>query len=123
MNQNKFIKAGFWTVSLLFSMLMLYSAKMYLFNYEMIKGFFVALGYPTYLIYPLAILKIIGVVVLIFNFNKLVTEWAYAAFFFELILAFFAHFMKFHQDYEMALAGLILLLSSYFLGKKARNNG
>jgi DoxX-like family len=123
MNQNKFIKVSFWTANLLFSILMLFSAKMYLFNYETIKGFFVELGYPIYLIYPLAILKIIGVLVLIFNFNKLVTEWAYSAFFFELVLAFFAHFMKFHQGYEMALAGLILLLSSYFLGKKARNNG
>jgi DoxX-like family len=123
MNQNKFIKVSFWTANLLFSMLMLFSVKMYLFNYETIKGFFVELGYPIYLIYPLAILKIIGVLVLIFNFNKLVTEWAYSAFFFELVLAFFAHFMKFHQGYEMALAGLILLLSSYFLGKKARNNG
>lgn len=115
---TKYFKIAYWVCTVLFCAIMLYSAKMYFNHYEMVKGFFETLGYPTYLIYPLAILKIIGVITILSNFNKTLREWAYAAFFFEVVLAFFAHYMV--QDGAQGTAGvaMILLLISYALGKK-----
>ncbi|KIX20757.1 membrane protein [Flavobacterium sp. 316] len=117
---NKYLRIAYWIFTALFCALMLYSANMYLSNYEMVNGFFVNLGYPTYLIYPLAILKIIGVITILTNFNKTLKEWAYAAFFFEIILAFFAHYMIKDGGQKTALIAMILLLTSYFLYKKTR---
>jgi len=47
----------YWASTGLFTILMLFSAGMYIFNHgEIIKAFEV-LGYPTYIIYPLATAK------------------------------------------------------------------
>ncbi|NJM78425.1 MAG: DoxX family protein [Flavobacterium sp.] len=117
---HKYLKIAYWIFTTLFSLLMLYSATMYFTQYEMVKGFFEHLGYPVYLIYPLAVLKIIGVLVILTNFSKTLKEWAYSAFFFEIILAFFAHYMVKDGEQGGAVIAMILLLSSYFLSKKVR---
>lgn len=115
---NKYIKIANWVFTSLFCLIMLYSAFKYLTKYEMVKGFFETLGYPSYLIYPLAILKILGVITLLANFNKTLKEWAYSAFFFEVVLAFFAHYMIKDGGVGTALVALILLALSYFFWKK-----
>ena len=119
---SKYLKIAYWIFTVLFTAIMLFSANMYLTQYEMVKGFFETLGYPVYLIYPLAILKIIGVVTLLTNFNITLKEWAYAAFFFEIILAFFAHYMIKDGGESTAILAMILLLSSYFLWKRTNMN-
>lgn len=115
---QKYSKLAYWIFTVLFCFIMLYSATMYFTKYEMVKGFFESLGYPIYLIYPLATLKIIGVITLLTNFNKTTKEWAYSAFFFEVVLAFFAHYMIKDGGQGTALVALILLALSYFFWKK-----
>lgn len=61
----KLNKAIYWVSTILFCCIFLYSAIMYFTRYEMVKGFFQSLGYPDYLIYPLAIAKILGVIAII----------------------------------------------------------
>ncbi len=61
-------------------------------KYDMVKGFFEALGYPTYIIYPLAVAKVLGVVAVLYKRVRVLTEWAYAGFFFDAVLATAAHF-------------------------------
>ncbi len=116
----KYLKIAYWIFTALFSLLMLYSATMYFTQYEMVKGFFEHLGYPVYLIYPLAILKIAGVLVILTNYSKTLKEWAYSAFFFEILLAFFAHYRVKDGEQGGAVIAMILLLCSYFLGRKVR---
>ena len=57
MKINKII---FYVSTALFTALILFSVNMYLFKHEAIVGAFTHLGYPPYLIYPYAILKLIG---------------------------------------------------------------
>jgi hypothetical protein len=105
----------------LLSILLLTSAGMYIFNNEMIVGLFTSFGYPTYIIYPLAIAKILGVFA-IWNPNfKTIKEWAYTAFFFEFILAFFAHYMVEDGAQIGALIAMVLLIVSYIFNKKNNN--
>lgn len=77
------------------------------------------LNHPTYLIYPLASLKVFGVIVILFRKNSWFTEWAYAGFFFNAILASAAHY---NADHGIGLSYVVipLILVSYFLGKKVR---
>lgn len=116
----KYLKIAYWVFTVSFSGLMLYSVVMYLMQYDMVKGFFGYLGYPIYLIYPLAVLKLIGILVILTNYNTTLKEWAYAAFFFEIVLAFFAHYMVKDSGEAIPTLAMVLLLSSYFLGKKVR---
>jgi len=114
----KTIRIIYYLASALLSVIMLMSAGMYLFNYPEISKGFAALGFPIYIIYPLAILKLSGVAVLWINTYKALKEWAYAGFVFVCLLAVSAHINASDNDLTAALAGLILAFISYFCWKK-----
>lgn len=78
------------------------------------------LGFPTWLVYPLAICKVLAVAVILNNKGTVLKEWAYAGLFFNTSIAFLAHYMIGDGREKRVLMVLILLLASYFLGKKVR---
>jgi len=117
----KLIKITYYIATGLLTVLMLFSASMYVFNYEDVVVLFKNFGYPSYIIYPYAILKISGILVLWFVKNKALKEWAYAGFFFAFIFAFFAHIMINDGEQTGAVLAMILLLTSYFTCKKLQN--
>jgi len=90
------------------------------FQFETISGFFVKMGYPTYLIYPLAITKILDLIAICGNFSKWLKEWAYAGFFFDIVLAFFAHYMISDGQHLFSAVAFFSVLTSYFFGKEVR---
>ena len=96
----------------LLSALLLMSAGMYFFQHDMMKELFESFGFPTYIIYPLAMAKICAVIVFWLPNATKIKEWAYSALFFELILAFFAHYMIGDDPMGAALA-IVLLAVSY----------
>lgn len=102
----------------LISAMMLMSAGMYFFNNAEVSKVFTTLGYPTYIIYPLAIAKILGLVAIWTNKSKALKEWAYAGFFFDFVLAFFAHYMINDGEHFPSLVVLLLLAVSYYSWKK-----
>lgn len=119
MKRNKII---FYIATGLLTALMLFSAGMYFFNHEEVAKMFTNFGYPTYIIYPYAIAKLLGLFA-IWNPNfKAIKEWAYAGFFFAFVLAFFAHYMIGDGEQMGALMALVLLVVSYIFNKKANNN-
>lgn len=99
---------------------MLFSVFNYFTNYDMIVGFFEHFVYPTYLIYPLAVAKILGLLAIWGNFSTWLKEWAYAGFFFDTLLAFFAHYITDGNVYLFAFLALIATLVSYFMAKQVR---
>ena len=115
MRTNKII---YWVSTGLLSALLLISAGMYVFNHQVVVGMFTSFGYPTYIIYPLAIAKVAAVAVLISQKQSAIKEWAYSALFFDFILAFFAHYMIGDGEQMGAVIAIILLVVSYVFGKK-----
>lgn len=115
MKTNKIV---FYTSTGLLTLLMLMSAGMYFFNHETVAGMFKNFGYPTYIIYPYGLAKILGLVAIWFFRGKFLNEWAYAGFFFAFILAFFAHIMIGDGEQWAALVAFILLVVSYIFSKK-----
>ena len=105
----------------LLTLFMLFSVGMYFFNYEEVAGLFTSFGYPTYIIYPYAIAKLLGLIGLWFIGNKVIKEWTYAGFFFAFILAFFAHVMIGDGEQMGAGFAMILLITSYITNKKIKN--
>ncbi|BAO54787.1 DoxX family protein [Nonlabens marinus] len=114
------MKYAYWIVTGLFCAMMTFSAVMYVFNYEYISSEVVKLGFPTWIIHPLAALKLAGVVTILLRKNRSFVEWAYAGFFFNIMLAIIAHITIADGEHWGAVVALSLSLSSYFLGKKAR---
>ncbi|MEO0570681.1 MAG: DoxX family protein [Bacteroidota bacterium] len=113
-------KILFWASTVILTLIMFFSVYNYFFNHQMIADFYVAMGYPTYLIYPLAVAKILGLVAIWGNFSKSLREWAYAGFFFNTVLAFFAHIMISDGQHIGAVIAFVAVMVSYFMGKMVR---
>ena len=110
MKSNKII---YWISTGLLTALMMFSTGMYFFNYAEINSAFMKLGFPTYIIYPLAIAKLVGLIVIWTKKSKALTEWAYAGFFFTVVLALSAHITANDGEFAPALLGLVFVLVSY----------
>lgn len=109
----------YWVSTCLVCLIFLYSAGMYFSKTEMVQGFFESFNYPEYLVIPLAITKILGVIMILWRKSAWLTEWAYAGFFFDVILASVAHYMVDH-GFGLSVLAIPLILISYFLGKQIR---
>jgi len=118
MKIEKFI---YFTATGIFTLVMLFSAGMYFFNHEMVKTIFVKLGYPTYLIYPYATAKLLGLFAIWNPKFYLIKEWAYSAFFFAVTLALFAHIMVSDGGQYTAVVALVSLIISYIFRKRIYN--
>ncbi|MFM2268581.1 MAG: hypothetical protein RL757_2022 [Bacteroidota bacterium] len=116
MNINKII---YWAATVICCGMMAFSASMYFTKTEMVRGFFTQLGYPTYIVIPLAIAKILGIFAILYRRNSWLKEWAYAGFFFDGVLASAAHLNANDGGHIMALALSFATLVSYFMEKKA----
>lgn len=114
----KTTKIIYWGSTGLLSALLLMSAGMYVLNNAEVAGMFKAFGYPTYIIYPLAVAKVSAVIVLLTQKQTVIKEWAYSALFFEFILAFFAHYMIGDGEQLGAVIAMTLLVVSYIFGRK-----
>lgn len=115
MKMNKII---FWIATGLLSAMMLMSSSMYIFKHDDIIQAFTSFGFPTFIIYPLAFLKISGVLVLTLTKWETVKEWAYAGFFFNFLLAIGAHVSKGDGEQFGAIMALVLLVVSYVFRKR-----
>ena len=99
----------------LFSLLIL-TGILYFVYYSVLEDYFIKYGFPTYLIYPLGVAKILGSVVILYHKNSFLRELAYAGFFFNFVLAFFAHLMVNEFD-PFPTISMVLLLTSYYTQK------
>ena len=107
-----YVSTGFLTATMLFS------AGMYIFVHDKAIEDFTKLGYPAYLVYPLAIAKLLGVVAVWTRVSSLLKGLAYAGFFFNFILALAAHWMADDGDYLPAVLALLFLTTSYIYERR-----
>ena len=115
MKRNKII---YYIATSLLTLLMLFSVSMYFFKHDEVSSMFTEFGYPTYIIYPYACAKLLGLFAIWNPKFNILKEWAYAGFFFAFVLAFFAHYMINDGGQVTALVALLLLLASYIFRNK-----
>ena len=118
MKRNKII---FYVATGLLTVMLLLSISQYFFNHDEIAKAFASFSYPTYIIYPYAVAKLLGLIVLWLPGYKTLKEWAYAGFVYAFIFAFFAHYMVGDGEHFGALIALVLLAVSYIFHKKSIN--
>jgi len=114
----KTLRVLYWIVTGLLCLLMLASAGTYIFMHPAVAELFGKLGYPQYLVYPLAMAKILGVLAIVTKKSRTLKEWAYAGFFFDFTLALAAHINAGDGGFWAPVLALILLISSYSLDRK-----
>ncbi len=120
---NKIDQNIYRVVTLLFSLAIMMGVGMYLLKHDMVAEMFTSLKYPVYLIYPLALVKTLGIIAIWSNQSKTLKEWAYAGFVFELSLAASAHMNVQDGGYFPPLVLLVLLGVSYFYYRKMEREG
>lgn len=102
----------------LLTALMLTSAVLDIFFNEMVSETYRKLSYPTYIIYPLGVLKILGLLVIWSKKANTLKKLAYAGFFFNFVLAFGAHIHVGDLGFIPAIIGTIFLTFSYYYDKR-----
>jgi len=115
MSTNKII---YYIATAVLTLVMLFSAYNYFFNYEMITGFFTAMGFPTWIVYPLAVFKLLGLVAIWTRISPVLKDLAYAGFFYNTLLAFFAHYMHNGGGFTFAIVAFIAVMVSYAMQRK-----
>ncbi|WP_426357785.1 DoxX family protein [Pseudocolwellia sp. HL-MZ19] len=114
-----FIKILYWLSTGIVLFLLTFAAISYHVMHDAQASYFTAFGYPTYLVYPLAYLKIAAILVIVCHkFNDL-RDMAYAAYFLNMAMALVGHIV-YGDFYGHALAGMIAIPISYLLGNKVR---
>ena len=109
------MKYLYWAATAVMCLIFAFSAQMYLRNTEMIQAYFENnMGYPSYLVLPLAALKIMGIIAVVSRKSKMLTEWAYAGFFLDAVLAFAAHWVAKDGGHMMAGIAIVATVLSRF---------
>jgi hypothetical protein len=110
MNINRIV---YYVATGILSLMMAGGAISYFADHANVSQQFLALGFPTFIIYPLAIAKLLGLTAIWTKKSAVLKEWAYAGFFFNLLLASSSHIVAGDGKALPALVGIVFLLLSY----------
>lgn len=108
---GKASKIIYWISTVWLALGMLSSGIVQLLKVESEVEFILRLGYPSYFLTLLGVLKILGVVVLLMPKFPLLKEWAYSGFFFAMTGAIFSHIASASPASETFPALLLLTLT------------
>ena len=97
----------------LLSLQMIMAASFYVIQNDMVSAVFGTLGFPTFIIYPLALAKVLGIIAILTKKSDRLKEWAYAGFFFNFLLSATAHIAIGDAEHNGALVALACLIASY----------
>jgi len=121
---KKGLRIVHWLTTGLVCILFTASALTYILNHDEVSETFLSeLGFPAWLVYPMAVAKLAAVVMLLTKFNKALTEWAYAGLVFNMLLAIGAHTSTGDPQFVAPVMALILIIGSYLTWKQKKKLG
>ena len=116
----KYLKfAVFWLATAYVLYLLGFAVWAYHAKHEAIAGFFTTLGYPSYLVYPLAYLKLLVILIIVTHRYNDLRDMAYAGYFINMMMALAGHAI-YGGSYVHAAIGGVCLVISYLLGNQVR---
>jgi DoxX-like family len=107
------MKIAYWISTVLLCAIYAVGAFMYLTQRPMIEEGFAFLGYPTYLITLLIVVKIAAPLTILTRVSVWLSDMAYAGMFYHLTLALSAHLNAGDGGFVPAIAGLVLVVVSF----------
>lgn len=115
-------KVIYWIFTVLLSAMMLLQAYNFILNTEMMSAIFEDLGFPTALIVPLGIAKVLAVVAITSNLSILLKKLAYLGLGIDFVTALVSHLIAGDGSWTGAAIAIILLLGSFTFYRKASNS-
>lgn len=98
---------------------MLVAVGFYFFKHDYVSGYFEMIGFPAWLVYPLGIVKVLGIIGMYNTKYKLLREWAYAGYLYNCLLALAGNALCPEGEFTGgAVVAVVLLLVSYFSRRK-----
>lgn len=91
----------YWTSTILFAGLMLFSAVPDVISSPDAVAFMTNLGYPLYFVPFIGVMKVLGCLAILIPGYPRIKEWAYAGLFFDLTGAFYSLIAKFGFNIQM----------------------
>jgi hypothetical protein len=116
MNKKDFII--YRIVTGVFTAHMLMTIVIYFFNYDMVAEMFTSLGVSPSIIYPLAVVKMLGLIAIWTNKSRILKELAYAGFALDFILAASAHLIANDGGFVPPLVAMAFLITSFVYHRK-----
>ncbi|MCT4613750.1 MAG: DoxX family protein [Marinifilaceae bacterium] len=77
--------------TILMCALFIFSAVLYTFMRPFAVSAYNVIGFPVWILVPSAIIKVLGVIAVATQRSKMLVEWAYSGFFFDVCFATMAH--------------------------------
>jgi hypothetical protein len=112
-------KSTYWVSTTLLALFYLAGATYYFSDLDGVRKVFAALGYPTYLVPYIAVVKLLAAIAVVSRISVALSDLAYAGMFYHLLLAVSAH-LNASGSAVPALVGLALLLVSFSTQNSAR---
>lgn len=112
----------YYTATGLLTAQMLFASTLFFIMLEHYQTEFTRLNFPTYIVLPLAIFRLIGLVVIWQNKINWLKEWAYAGFFLEFLLAGTAHINAGDGQQIGAILAMTWLLTSYIMYRQIKRD-
>ena len=113
-------KIAYWICTVALCLLYAAGAAFYLTQRPMVEAAYAGLGYPTYLINVLIVVKILAPIVILTRYSVRLGDLAYAGMFFHLLLAISAHLNAGDGGYPAAVVMLLLLVGSFLTQNAGR---
>lgn len=107
---NKCRKLIYLGSTIAFSLSMLFAVGFYFFKHDYVTGYFEMIDFPGWLVYPLGVVKILGIIGMWNKNYPTIREWAYAGYFYNCVLAFFGNLLCDTGEFTAAAAVAIALL-------------
>jgi len=120
MEANKMNKLIFRISTGLLIALFIFNVSMYTLNIEMVRGWYVDIEFPRWIIYPSALIKTLGIIALFTRKSKMLVEWAYSGFFFDVLFAIMAHTavgQPMSASIPAAFGVILIIISRIYYGK------
>lgn len=114
-------KIIFYVVTGILTLLVGGGVAQYFFTHQIAVEGFTALGFPTWLIYPMGVAKVLGLLTIWAIKSDTLKQWAYAGFTFNFLLAVGAHLAVGDGEFPGALIALVILAGSYFFYSRTKS--
>lgn len=115
-------KIAYWASTMLLCLTYGSGALMYLMQRPLVEKGFAFLGYPSYLITVLIVVKILAPLAILSRVSVKLSDLAYAGMLFHLLLAVSAHLSVGDSGFVPALLALALLSASFLTQNLARKH-
>ena len=120
---EKSVKITYWVATGLVALVYLGGATFYITAHDMVAGMYEGiLMYPTYIVWPLAILKIVAALAILWRPSTFFSDFAYAAMFWHLLLAASAHLAAGDSGWPPAIVAWLALIVSFLTQNRVREN-